>query len=64
VDGEAAERPPSEGIRPLNGSAQQLGAALRELADAGADEAILVLSPINERSVRLMGDALAALGDH
>lgn len=63
VDGEAAERPPSEGIRPLNGSAEQLGAALRELADAGADEAILVLSPIKERSVRLMGDALAALGD-
>jgi probable F420-dependent oxidoreductase len=34
---------------------------LRELAEAGADEAILVLRPIDERSIRTVGAALAAL---
>ena len=53
----------SEGVRPLEGSAERVAAGLRELGDAGANEAILVLSPINERSIRLMGDALAALDD-
>jgi alkanesulfonate monooxygenase SsuD/methylene tetrahydromethanopterin reductase-like flavin-dependent oxidoreductase (luciferase family) len=52
-----------KGIRPLEGSAEGVAAGLRELADAGANEAILVLSPINERSIRLMGDTLAALDD-
>jgi hypothetical protein len=33
----------------------RLPAALRELADAGADEAILVVDPITERSVRELG---------
>ena len=33
------------------------------LAEAGANEAILVVSPINERSIRLFGEAVAALGD-
>jgi hypothetical protein len=31
------------------------------MADAGADEAILVVSPITESSIRQLGDALAAL---
>jgi alkanesulfonate monooxygenase SsuD/methylene tetrahydromethanopterin reductase-like flavin-dependent oxidoreductase (luciferase family) len=61
LDRSSGERTLPEGLRPLEGSAEQLAAGLRELADAGADEAILVLSPINERSIRLMGDALAAL---
>ena len=34
---------------------------LRSLADAGADEAILVVSPITERSIRLLGAQLAGL---
>jgi ethanolamine utilization protein EutP (predicted NTPase) len=34
---------------------------LRELAEVGADEAILVVSPIDERSIRALGEALAAL---
>jgi alkanesulfonate monooxygenase SsuD/methylene tetrahydromethanopterin reductase-like flavin-dependent oxidoreductase (luciferase family) len=61
VDRAAGERTVSEGVRPLEGSADSIAEGLRELADAGATEAILVLSPINERSIRLMGDALAAL---
>jgi alkanesulfonate monooxygenase SsuD/methylene tetrahydromethanopterin reductase-like flavin-dependent oxidoreductase (luciferase family) len=36
--------------------ASQLKAHLRALADAGADEAILVLDPITEESVRLVGE--------
>jgi hypothetical protein len=35
-------------------------AGLRDL-DAGAKEAVLALSPINERSIRVSGNALAAL---
>jgi hypothetical protein len=31
------------------------------LAEAGADEVILVVSPIDERSIRLSGEVLAAL---
>jgi alkanesulfonate monooxygenase SsuD/methylene tetrahydromethanopterin reductase-like flavin-dependent oxidoreductase (luciferase family) len=36
----------------------RLAGHLRELADAGADEAILVVDPIDERSVRELGDEL------
>jgi hypothetical protein len=32
---------------------------LRDLAEAGADEAILVLRPITEQSIRSLGEALA-----
>ncbi len=38
-----------------------MAAALRELAEAGADEAILVLDPITEESVRKCAAVLAAL---
>ncbi|HEY7622209.1 MAG TPA: hypothetical protein VH834_20735 [Solirubrobacteraceae bacterium] len=50
-----------EGVAPLEGSPERIAAGLRELAQAGADEAILVVSPITERSIRALGDALAAL---
>jgi alkanesulfonate monooxygenase SsuD/methylene tetrahydromethanopterin reductase-like flavin-dependent oxidoreductase (luciferase family) len=36
----------------------ELGAHLESLAEAGADEAILVLDPISERSIRSLGTAL------
>jgi alkanesulfonate monooxygenase SsuD/methylene tetrahydromethanopterin reductase-like flavin-dependent oxidoreductase (luciferase family) len=39
--------------------AADLGAHLRELSEAGADEAILVANPITEESVRALGGALA-----
>ena len=51
-DRSAGERPVPEGVTPLEGPTDRVAAGLRELADAGADEAILVLSPITERSIR------------
>jgi alkanesulfonate monooxygenase SsuD/methylene tetrahydromethanopterin reductase-like flavin-dependent oxidoreductase (luciferase family) len=61
LDRASRERPLAEGVRPLEGSVERVAAGLRELAEAGADEAILVVSPINERSIRRLGHALAAL---
>jgi len=46
----------------VEGSAREIAARLRELAEAGADEAILVVNPITEASVRGLGEALAELG--
>ena len=59
VDGGAGERPHTPGAPPLDGEPGRLAAALRELAEAGADEVILVADPIDERSVRRLGEALA-----
>lgn len=58
LDRRAGERPVREGIVPLEGPMERIAAGLRELAAAGADEAILVLSPITERTVRDLGEAL------
>jgi probable F420-dependent oxidoreductase len=44
---------------PLEGTPEQIAARLRELANAGADEAILVASPITERSIRALGEVVA-----
>jgi alkanesulfonate monooxygenase SsuD/methylene tetrahydromethanopterin reductase-like flavin-dependent oxidoreductase (luciferase family) len=48
------ERPPEV---PAMG-ASDVAARVRELADAGADEVILVASPITERSIRTLGELL------
>jgi alkanesulfonate monooxygenase SsuD/methylene tetrahydromethanopterin reductase-like flavin-dependent oxidoreductase (luciferase family) len=61
LDRAAGERPVTTDAPPLEGTPEQIAARLRELADAGADEVILVVSPITERSIRLLGEALAAL---
>jgi alkanesulfonate monooxygenase SsuD/methylene tetrahydromethanopterin reductase-like flavin-dependent oxidoreductase (luciferase family) len=61
VDAAAGERPITPEAPPLEGSAGHLAGRLRELADAGADEVILVVSPITERSIRLLGDVVAAV---
>jgi probable F420-dependent oxidoreductase len=45
-----------EGIRPV--APDELPAHLQGLEEAGADEAILILRPITEASVRAVGDAL------
>jgi hypothetical protein len=50
-------------VRALEGSAGRVAGGLGDLAEAGANEAILVVSPINERSIRLLGEAVAALDD-
>ena len=51
TDANTGERPLPPGVRPLEGSRRsKLPAGLRDLAEAGANEAILVLSPITEQS--------------
>ena len=57
------ERQNTTGVPPIEGTTGQITARLDELRDAGADEAILVVSPINERSVRELGDVVSALND-
>jgi alkanesulfonate monooxygenase SsuD/methylene tetrahydromethanopterin reductase-like flavin-dependent oxidoreductase (luciferase family) len=63
VDPQTAERVlrPRAEIAPLTGDADTLAAHLRGLADAGADEAILVLDPITEDAIRAVAPALALL---
>ena len=63
VDPEAPDRRNTEGVTPLEGSPDRIAQGLRDLAQAGADEAILVLSPITEASIPRAGETLAALDD-
>jgi probable F420-dependent oxidoreductase len=46
-------------VPPLEGSPERIAAGLRDLAEAGADEAILVVSPITERSIHTLADVVA-----
>jgi hypothetical protein len=59
LDRSAGERAISPEAPPVEAGAGQIAERLRELEQAGADEAILVLSPITERSIRAAGEALA-----
>jgi alkanesulfonate monooxygenase SsuD/methylene tetrahydromethanopterin reductase-like flavin-dependent oxidoreductase (luciferase family) len=59
--GGGRDRPHALETRPLTGSPEAIAAGLRDLAAAGVDEAIVVLSPITERSIRALGEVLAAL---
>jgi probable F420-dependent oxidoreductase len=59
LDRSSDERPITAEAPPLEGTPEQIAARLRELADAGADEAILVVSPINERSIRELAEVVA-----
>jgi alkanesulfonate monooxygenase SsuD/methylene tetrahydromethanopterin reductase-like flavin-dependent oxidoreductase (luciferase family) len=61
LDHDADERAITESAPPIEGSAEQIAARIRELADAGADEVILVASPITERSIRTLGEAVASV---
>jgi len=56
VDGGSGERALDAASPPL--AAEDVPAELEALADAGVDEAILVLDPINERSIRSLRTAL------
>jgi alkanesulfonate monooxygenase SsuD/methylene tetrahydromethanopterin reductase-like flavin-dependent oxidoreductase (luciferase family) len=57
VDGGAGERPLEADAPPV--APDVLAAHLQDLAEAGADEAILVLDPITEESIRMVATALA-----
>jgi probable F420-dependent oxidoreductase len=58
LDGAAGERPTTPEVPPLTGSSEQLAARLHELGEAGADEVILVVDPISERSIRQLGEVV------
>ncbi|MGZ8599265.1 MAG: LLM class flavin-dependent oxidoreductase [Actinomycetota bacterium] len=62
LDASAGERAVPADVRPVDGTPEAVARHLRELAEAGADEAILVADPITERSIRSLGAALALLG--
>ncbi|GBC86304.1 Pyrimidine monooxygenase RutA [bacterium HR12] len=58
LDRSAGERPIPEGCPPLEGSPETIARGLRAFAEAGADEVICVVSPITERSIRTLGEAI------
>ncbi len=58
LDGSDAGRATTTEAPPLEGSPQQLASTLSDFADAGADEAILVVNPITEPSIRELGAVL------
>jgi probable F420-dependent oxidoreductase len=62
LDRTADERPVDPACPPLEGSPERIADGLRAIAQAGADETILVITPIGERSIRELGAVLAALG--
>jgi alkanesulfonate monooxygenase SsuD/methylene tetrahydromethanopterin reductase-like flavin-dependent oxidoreductase (luciferase family) len=62
LDRSGGERPITPEAPPIEGTPEQIAARLRELADAGADEAILVVSPIDERSIRELAEVVSNLG--
>jgi probable F420-dependent oxidoreductase len=59
LDRAAGERASSAEAPALEGPPERIAERLRELAQAGADEAILVVSPITERSIRGLAEVVA-----
>jgi probable F420-dependent oxidoreductase len=59
LDGSNAERASTPEAPPLEGPPRRIASALREFAEAGADEAILVVNPITQRSIRELAELLA-----
>ena len=59
--GDDREREDVEGVIALEGSSDEIGAGLRAMVEAGADELILVLDPITETSIRTLGDVVQRL---
>jgi alkanesulfonate monooxygenase SsuD/methylene tetrahydromethanopterin reductase-like flavin-dependent oxidoreductase (luciferase family) len=59
LDESAPERPIVPEAPPITGTPTQIAARLRELHEAGADDIILVLSPITEASIRTLAEAVA-----
>jgi probable F420-dependent oxidoreductase len=61
LDPGSGERRLDDSVTPLEGSPERVATSLREFAEAGAQEVILVADPITEASIRTLGGALAAL---
>jgi len=61
VDPSSTERPAVGDAPPLAGTPEQIANELRLFAEAGADEVILVVNPINEASIAYLAEALAEL---
>ncbi len=61
VDVAPGERAFEENAPPLAGGAAGIAAGLRAFAEAGADEVILVLNVVTERSIRALVETLAIL---
>ena len=57
LEEDAVRRPDDDQVVPVPPA--RVRGHLRDLAEAGADEAILVLRPITEQSIRSLGEALA-----
>jgi probable F420-dependent oxidoreductase len=58
IDGGRGERGNEGGPPPVGGSAERIAAAVRELGEAGADEVIFVVDPIDEASVRRLAEVV------
>ena len=61
MEPDAPQRRMTLPVPPIRGGAPRVADHLRDLAQAGADEAILVLTPITELSIRAAGETLALL---
>jgi probable F420-dependent oxidoreductase len=61
LDRATGERAVTPGAPPVEGSSQQIADRISELGEAGADEVILVASPITERSIRELGEVVSAV---
>jgi alkanesulfonate monooxygenase SsuD/methylene tetrahydromethanopterin reductase-like flavin-dependent oxidoreductase (luciferase family) len=57
----SGERASTPDARPVTGSAGSIASVLRELAEAGADEIILVVDPITERTIGELGEVIPLL---
>jgi probable F420-dependent oxidoreductase len=53
----------TEGVAPIAGTMEEIGKRLREFAEAGADEAIVVVSPITETSIRDLAEMVTELAN-
>jgi alkanesulfonate monooxygenase SsuD/methylene tetrahydromethanopterin reductase-like flavin-dependent oxidoreductase (luciferase family) len=60
LDRSAGERRVTPEAPPLEGPPERIASRLLELHEAGADEAILVVSPITERSIRELAEVVSA----
>ena len=62
LDGADTGRATTPEAPPLSGSPERLAPTLVEFAEAGADELILVVNPISERSIRELGEVVSRCG--